>query len=293
MSEVPKRLAPTSETIRRLFSLSGNLCYFQGCHNIMIDSSGNFIGQICHIEAAMTGGERFNEDMSNEERRSFDNLILLCYEHHIVTDNVDIYDVKSLKDMKYNHESLFSEDLVIDKMLLSLRDYTRDNSFNEVVNLKKLFSVIWGGDYNVGQDELDDAIKSFNSSISKYLNLTPFTRKVFACGIARSNHPVRLYRIDNESLYVDFVEVCRAFGRCANDAEIWSSVDEIVAKNLMILTEVNINEYAEVNRHVYSNCLDNCEYDINVWLWLKIYCEKSGVDIRDYLGELNFDDLDG
>lgn len=292
MSEVPKRLAPSPETIRRLFSLSGNLCYFRGCHNIMINSAGDFIGQVCHIEAAMPGGERFNKNMSNEQRRSFDNLILLCYEHHVTTDDVKIYDVKSLKDMKHNHESLFSEDLVVDKMLLSLKDYTRDNSFKEVSNLKNLFITIWGSDCETGQDEMDDAIKAFNSSIRKYLNLTPFSRKVFACGIARSNHPVNLYRIDNESLYVDFCEVCKAFGRRMNDTEIWSSVEEIVAKNLMILTEVNINEHSEVYRHVYSNCLNNPEYDINIWLWLKIYCEKSGIDIRDYLEELNFDILD-
>jgi len=259
----------------------------------MINSSGDFIGQVCHIEAAMPGGERFNKNMSNEERRSFDNLMLLCYEHHVTTDDVNIYGVRSLKDMKYNHERLFSEDLVVDKMLLSLKDYTRDNSFKEVSNLKNLFSVIWGSDYKMGQDELDDAIKSFNSSISKYLNLTPFTRKVFACGIARSNHPVRLYRIDNDSLYVDFGEVCKAFGRYMNDVEIWRSVEEIVAKNLMLETEVSISEHAEVNRHVYSNCLEDCEYDINIWLWLKSYCGKLGIDIRNYLEELNFDGLDG
>ena len=292
MSEVPKRLAPTPETIRRLFSLSGNLCYFRGCHNIMINSSGDFIGQVCHIEAAMTGGERFNKNMSNEERRSFDNLVLLCYEHHITTDDVETYDVKSLKDMKHNHESLFSEDLVVDKMLLSLKDYTRDNSFKEVLNLKNLFITILGDDYEMGQDELDDAIKSFNSSIRKYLDLTPFTRKVFACGIARSNHPLRLYRIDNDSLYVDFGEVCKAFGRYMNDVEIWHSADEIVAKNLMLVTEVNINGDSEVERHVYSNCLDDCEYDINIWLWLRTYCDKSGIDIRAYLENLNFESLD-
>jgi len=258
----------------------------------MINTSGDFIGQICHIEAAMTGGERFNENMSNEERRSFDNLILLCYEHHVTTNDVSIYDVESLKNIKRNHESLFSEDLVVDKMLLSLKDYTRGNSFKKVSNLKNLFKTIWGDDCNMGKDESDDAIKSFNSAISKYLKLTPYSRKVFACGIARSNHPVALYRIDNDSLYVDFCEVCKAFGRVPNDFEIWNSVEEIVAKNLMFETEVKINEYSEVDRYVYSNCLDSKDYDINIWLWLRSYCDKSNVDIRDYLEELNFDSLD-
>lgn len=259
----------------------------------MIDSDGEFIGQICHIEAAMPGGERFNKDMTNEQRREFDNLMLLCYAHHTKTNDVNTYGVTSLKDMKRNHERVFSEDLVVNKMLLSLKDYTRDNTFKEVSNLKNLFSVIWGKDYKVGEDELDDHIKAFNSSIHKYLNLTPYTRKVFACGLARSNHPYNSYRIDNESIYVDFGEVCRAFARDLDDHEIWNSVHEIVAKKLMLITEVSVDEYSELNRHVYSNCLESGEYDINIWLWLKEYCEKKEVDVRDYLNDLEFDDLDG
>jgi hypothetical protein len=39
---------------------------------------GVFIGQLCHIEAAEEGGQRFNERMTNEERRAFENLLLLC-----------------------------------------------------------------------------------------------------------------------------------------------------------------------------------------------------------------------
>jgi len=293
MSEVPKRLAPASETLRRLFSLSGNICYFPGCTHLMIDSSGNFIGQICHIEAAMPGGERFNKNMSNEERRNFDNLMLLCYEHHVATNDVVKYDVQSLKTIKDKHESIFSADLVIDKLLLSLKDYTKGNTFKKVLNLKNLFSTIWGSNHNTAPDELEDLVSSFNSSIEKYIKLTPYSQKVFATGLARSNHPYSIYRIDNESLYVDFCEVCSAFGKAKNDYDIWNSVQEIEAKNLMIRTEVYISsDLHEQSRHVYRNCLDSNEYDINIWLWLKNYCEKKDIFIQDYLLELNFEDLD-
>ena len=37
----------------------------------------------------MPQGERFNAEQSDEERRSYDNLLLLCYQHHIETDDVD------------------------------------------------------------------------------------------------------------------------------------------------------------------------------------------------------------
>ncbi|MCD2358958.1 hypothetical protein LQK91_21385 [Pantoea sp. MHSD4] len=293
MSEEPKRLAPTSETLRRLFSLSGNICYFPGCTHLMIDLSGNFIGQICHIEAAMPGGERFNKGMSNEQRRDFNNLMLLCYEHHVTTNDVFKYDAPSLKTIKNKHERIFSEDLVIDKLLLSLKDYTKGNTFKKVSNLKNLLSTIWSSNHDTAPDELEDLVKSFNSSIEKYLNLTPYSRKVFETGLARSNHPYRVYRIDNESLYVDFAEVCSAFGKEKNNRDIWSSVQEIEAKKLMIRTEVCISDDDyEHSRHVYSNCLDSNEYDINIWLLLKNYCEKKDFYIQDYLSALNFEDLD-
>jgi hypothetical protein len=48
----------------------------------MLNIEGTFIGQICHIEAAEEGGERFNLNTTNEQRRSAVNLMLMCYEHH-------------------------------------------------------------------------------------------------------------------------------------------------------------------------------------------------------------------
>ena len=55
----------------------------------MIDDDGTFVGQVCHIEAAEKGGERFNEKQTNEERRNFANLMLMCYDHHRVTNDVE------------------------------------------------------------------------------------------------------------------------------------------------------------------------------------------------------------
>ena len=45
-----KRLQPKGNTLRELFLKSGNLCAFPGC--LMMDPEGNFIGEVCHIEAA-------------------------------------------------------------------------------------------------------------------------------------------------------------------------------------------------------------------------------------------------
>jgi len=101
------RKAPTVPTIKRLFSLSGNLCAFPECNELMVDKQGNVIGVMCHIEAAKEGGERFNPKQSAEERRAFDNLLLLCPKHHIVTNDVTLYTVEILTKMKKDHEKKY------------------------------------------------------------------------------------------------------------------------------------------------------------------------------------------
>lgn len=99
------RLQPTPTTIKKLFALSGNLCAFPGCTQKLVDDDENLTAEICHIEAAKPGGERFNINQTDEERRDFANLILLCPNHHKVTDDVAKYSVDVLGEMKRKHES--------------------------------------------------------------------------------------------------------------------------------------------------------------------------------------------
>jgi hypothetical protein len=69
---------------------------------------GQWVGEVCHIEAAMLGGERFNAAMFNEERRAKANLVLLCHDHHVETDDPDEFSVSVLRGMKADHEARFS-----------------------------------------------------------------------------------------------------------------------------------------------------------------------------------------
>lgn len=52
----------------------------------MIGENLIIIGQICHIEGEKEMSSRFNSNMTEEQRRSFDNLILLCPTHHTIID---------------------------------------------------------------------------------------------------------------------------------------------------------------------------------------------------------------
>jgi hypothetical protein len=75
----------------------------------MMDSEGDFIGQLCNIEAAEESGERFNPCMTNDERRAVGNLMLMCYAHHVKTNDVKTYTVDVLRKFKSDHERRFSE----------------------------------------------------------------------------------------------------------------------------------------------------------------------------------------
>lgn len=104
--EKARQYKPT--TIRRLDKLSGNECAEPTCIKKLIAEDGqSIISKICHIEAASKNGPRWNGKMTDEERRDFSNLILLCDEHHTIIDNKDNelkFPVSLLKKWKTEHE---------------------------------------------------------------------------------------------------------------------------------------------------------------------------------------------
>ena len=97
--------APTERDIKKLFALSLNQCAFPNCINSIISLKDEMIGEICHIKAKNKEGPRFDRTQTNVERHGFDNLILLCRNHHkIVDDQPNKYTVEWLKTIKQNHE---------------------------------------------------------------------------------------------------------------------------------------------------------------------------------------------
>lgn len=153
MTEKAKRLAPTSQTLRELFLRSGNLCAFPDCGHLMMNENGIFIGQLCHIEAAEEGGERFNPQMSNEDRRAPANLILMCYAHHQETNNVAKFPTATMQSMKQDHEKRFSRP---DRVILeTLTDWTTIDEPCEPKTLELMNAVL---DWKQNKNELAESI---------------------------------------------------------------------------------------------------------------------------------------
>jgi hypothetical protein len=98
-------MEPTSRTVKRLFALSQNRCAFPKCQVPIVEESGTVTGQICHIKARRQGGPRYDALQSDEERHSFENLILLCAVHSKIVDSEPKqYTVDRLHAMKASNE---------------------------------------------------------------------------------------------------------------------------------------------------------------------------------------------
>lgn len=108
--ESPKRLAPSPEVLRELYLLSGNNCAMPDCDNLIVDGKGVVVGHVCHLRAAKPGGARFDNSMTNEDRRAVSNLVLMCGGHHKQIDSKQYeaeYPVERVAQIKRDHEAKF------------------------------------------------------------------------------------------------------------------------------------------------------------------------------------------
>lgn len=125
------RKVPLQTVIKALFARSGNECAFPGCIQRLVNVKNQFIGQLCHIEAAMPGGERYNSHQSDDDRRGYENLILLCYPHHIETNDVEAFSVERLREIKSAHEQRYQtqsfnvSDELVSKLVADMERYWR------------------------------------------------------------------------------------------------------------------------------------------------------------------------
>lgn len=116
--------SPTQATIKRLFAQSGEFCTFPSCGRQVVDrSTGMIMVDVCHINARSPGGPRYDSAQTTKERNAYENLILLCVDHHRTVDTQpEKYSAKMLREMKQAHEQSFGRaerpgDIAIAKML--------------------------------------------------------------------------------------------------------------------------------------------------------------------------------
>lgn len=158
-------------TIKTLFCRSGNVC--ANCGTKLVLDNNTLLGEICHIEAANEKGERYNPEMTDSERAAFENLIILCSNCHIITNNEVEYSVARLKAMKLKHENTFSQfvptQLQLDSLISSV---AYDLGFSEKEE--------WGILENIVKYALENSPKTnlSNEDIQKHERFTHTKEKV-------------------------------------------------------------------------------------------------------------------
>ena len=280
MTEKAKRLEPTPEAKRSLFLRSGNLCAFPNCSRLMMDLDGNWVGQICHIEAAEVGGERFNSNMTNESRRSESNLLLMCYEHHVVTNDVKKFSVSKMTEIKKQHEERFANPEY--RMFSSITDVTLAAQPAHVQNLKKILKVI---KWKLNNKERLELVDEINLYINQFSRVPPPVRQFLGQFAARMAYLKR-----NNSLYQDpgggeFIHV-------ADLEDTFRLNAEQVRRIFSQMRNYRLGEIEEVHIESlyppYGAFLFNLDNDWDFWRDIANFCEKEKVEISQFTEHLNF-----
>lgn len=180
-TEAPRRLTPTPKDARDLYLRSGNRCAFPGCNQPLMTSEGVLTGEIAHIEAAMPGGPRFRDSMTNEERRAFENLLLLCATHHTVIDtDFDRWSVGALRDLKKAHEAVYTG--AVDRLRSTVGDLTEGTPWQSPANLGRLSHAA-----SLNAEELAVDIDVLNDFARRLSELPVGARSVLALIVARGD----------------------------------------------------------------------------------------------------------
>ena len=99
---------------KHLWAKSGNRCAIckQELFLPNINNKDFNVGEECHIVSSQINGPRYINNYQNYD--SYNNLILLCRNHHKEIDdksNISIYSIEKLHQIKDKHEKWVSESL--------------------------------------------------------------------------------------------------------------------------------------------------------------------------------------
>lgn len=100
--------------LKMLWANSGNQCAFPKCNIILAQKEENgekiIVGENAHIKGKKPDSPRYDINMNDKERDSYENLILLCSTHHKrIDDAPETHTVEKLLEIKIQHEEKVSQ----------------------------------------------------------------------------------------------------------------------------------------------------------------------------------------
>jgi tetratricopeptide (TPR) repeat protein len=186
----------TIPTIEDLCLSSGNVCAFTGCNCILYNfKEKEKIGEKAHIEAVEMDGPRFNESQTPKQRNSFDNLMLMCPNHHTLIDKYpEKYSVSLLKEMKRRHEEASHERLERKDIAPMAEAFIRETCTPKVFRGEKTIFV--GREKEI--NEIAEHLKEFHTPLSI----------VGAGGIGKSAVAFKIiHQIENKNIFDIVIDI--------------------------------------------------------------------------------------
>ena len=289
------RRPPKPSTIRALFAKSGNVCAFPKCEHKLVEDDNLYVGNVCHIEAAEPQGPRYNPNSTDDERRGYSNLILLCHAHHRRIDfDENTYTVRVLRRMKTQGKaSADRATLPISSSIVSqveremagqFSDYTGQREPTKVKNLSRLYEVI---ELNLEKGQIQEEIAEINDYLDS-LARVPVDVVQFVVSIAR-----RIYVMRNGgAVHTD-----------PQGAQLMLS-DYSAAHRLAESKTRRLVKEANAYGLAMIDCMQSGSGEVEAirlmplpggcWLWWYIveFCEKTGIESDVFVEQLNFSAFD-
>lgn len=282
-TEEPKRKAHTKEVLRELFAKSGNMCAWPGCSQIMITAEGKFIGQICHIEGVK--GERSRNNMSNNDRAAVSNLMLLCYPHHVETNDESLWTVELLKKMKQEHETLFTDPETA--LYNAYVDRSARKALNRAITAKRFSEVVGWPTEPIHLQETTDEINAIFEKVEKL----DIQTRLFIVAVAR-----RAWRV-RETANVS-TRSGHLLLRWDDFTDTTGSADDEVKKRIEALEAHHLGSYDDdtmevAGRPVYAIMLYRAPTSqADYWLPIAEFCEKANEPLEEIIVNLDLSRFD-
>jgi hypothetical protein len=208
--------------------------------------------------------------MTNDDRRAFANLLLMCHEHHVETDDEARFPVEVMRRMKAEHEERFSGE-GNRRMAAAIFDVTRDTPPFYGTTLERMATVLWP---EMSEEDMLAIAADLRELADRLAHLPAPTRGLLAVLIARGRPS--LGRPD--VLQLPARELGEATGSNQHESR----------ERMATLEGLGFADYGEEEGIVTVEAVPN-HMPWPIWTDLRGFCDLEGLSVETLVREIRFD----
>ena len=233
----------------------------------------------------MPDGPRFDHKMTNEQRRSFPNLVLFCAAHHKQVDHkkrVADWTVEKLQRIKRDHEARFSA--IGESIRRAFKTQYKDSTDDLAPTLPSTFARLDAlpGSGSMTERDKEDRAKKLRRYVS-LLQVVPEDERAFMLAVMNRWRKTKVTN-HGHRVSVNVYDLESALG--INSTKVKRMGDALERLSVGCINEVGFDEG---NRH-YFEIYDPS--DTLPWAEIIKFCDTQSVALESFVLEINFAQLD-